>query len=133
MAKYIGAIGVAVSDLDASLEFYTSMIGMVELQRMELPTMQQVVLGFEGVRGPSVLLMRHNDASVNTKDNPIKLVFYVPDTAGMLEDHARRQLCYSHGGESRSRFLAERSSVLRKTRTVTWSNSCRSRRRNRRD
>jgi len=86
MAKYIGAIGVAVSNLDASLEFYTSMIGMVELQRMELPSMQQVVLGFEGVRGPSVLLMRHNDTSVNTKDNPIKLVFYVPDTAGMLEE-----------------------------------------------
>lgn len=86
MAKYIGAIGIAVSDLDASADFYTTMIGMVELQRMELPTMRQIVLGFEGVRGASVILMKHDDDSINCADNPVKLVFYVPDTAAMLED-----------------------------------------------
>lgn len=86
MAKYIGAVGIAVSDLDASAKFYTTMIGMVELQRMELPTLQQAVLGFEGVRGASVLLMKHKDESAQCHDNPVKLVFYVPDTAGMLED-----------------------------------------------
>ena len=86
MSKYIGAIGIAVSDLQASAAFYTKMLGMVELQTMELPTVTQIVLGFEGVRGASVLLMNYTDGrDINCKDVPVKLVFYVPDTEARLE------------------------------------------------
>ena len=86
MSKYFGAVGIAVSELEASAAFYTSMLGMVEMETIETPTARQIVLGFEGVRGASVLLMQHTDGQhVNCKDNPVKLVFYVPDAAATLE------------------------------------------------
>lgn len=86
MSKYIGAVGIAVSELDASAAFYTEMLGMVELQTMEISGMTQIVLGFEGVRGASVLLMKYNDdTNRDFKNSPVKLVFYVPDTAATLE------------------------------------------------
>ena len=86
MSRYFGAVGIPVTDLDASAAFYTAMLGMVELQTIEVPAMKQIVLGFEGVRGASVLLMKYTDGrNVNCKDNPLKLVFYVPDIASTLE------------------------------------------------
>jgi len=86
MSKYFGAVGIPVSDLETSAAFYTEMLGMVVLQTIEIPVMKQIVLGFEGVRGASVLLMQYTDGrDVNCKDNPLKLVFYVPDTAATLE------------------------------------------------
>ena len=86
MSRYFGAVGIPVSDLDGSAAFYTSMLGMVELQTIEVPFMKQIVLGFEGVRGASVLLMKYTDGrNVSCKDNPIKLVFYVPDITATLE------------------------------------------------
>ncbi|MGI9220409.1 MAG: VOC family protein [Woeseiaceae bacterium] len=87
MAKsYMGAVGIPVTDLDASAAFFTSILGMVELQTIEIDVMKQVVLGFEGVRGPSVLLMSYTDGrDVDCKDNPMKLVFYVPDIVAAVE------------------------------------------------
>ncbi|MGI9235500.1 MAG: VOC family protein [Woeseiaceae bacterium] len=86
MSKYIGAVGIAVSELETSVAFYTNIVGMVELQTFELPAVTQVVLGFEGVRGASVLLMKHkDDTNRNFENSPVKLVFYIPDTAATLE------------------------------------------------
>jgi lactoylglutathione lyase len=86
MSKYFGAVGIAVSELDTSAAFYTAMLGMVVLQTIETPSLKQIVLGFEGVRGASVLLMKYTDGrDVDCKGNPVKLVFYVPDTAATLE------------------------------------------------
>lgn len=86
MSKYFGAVGIAVNELDTSAAFYTTLLGMVELQTVENPSMKQIVLGFEGVRGASVLLMKYtDDRNRNFKDSPVKLVFYVADTAATLE------------------------------------------------
>ena len=86
MSKYIGAVGIAVSELDTSAAFYTEMLGMVVLQTIEFPTMKEIVLGFEGVRGASVLLMQYTDGrSPGCEDDAVKLVFYVPDANAILE------------------------------------------------
>lgn len=86
MAQYFGAVGIPVTDLEASTDFYTRILGMVVLQTMEVPPVRQVVLGFEGVRGASVVLMKYTDGrDVDCEGNPLKLVFYVNDAAATLD------------------------------------------------
>ena len=86
MSTYLGAAGIAVSDLDRSAAFYTELLGMVVLQTIEVPTMREIVLGFEGVRGASVLLMKYTDGrNPSCKDDPVKLVFYVANARATLE------------------------------------------------
>jgi len=76
----VGAVGIAVSDLTRSVDFYSRVFGMKELMTLKLPEMDEVILGFEGSRGAAVVLMRYTDGSDhNTQDIPVKLVFYVPD------------------------------------------------------
>ena len=85
MSKYIGAFGIAVSDLDKSTAFYTDVLGMVVLQTIEIPNVKQIVLGFEGVRGASVLLMKYTDGrSPVCEEDAVKFVFYVPDAGATL-------------------------------------------------
>src|SRR5688572_12942011 len=76
----LGAAGIAVSDLGRSVDFYRQAFGMVELMKLRLPDMDEVILGFEGGRGAAVVLMQYTDGSTNeTTGHPVKLVFYVPD------------------------------------------------------
>jgi len=85
MSHYLGAVGIAVSDLEKSARFYCDQIGMVQLQTIELPYMKEIVLGFEGIRSASVVLMHYIDGSnPNCTDNPIKLVFYVDNAKAIL-------------------------------------------------
>ena len=86
MSTYLGAAGIAVSDLDRSAAFYTELLGMVVLQTIEVPTMREIVLGFEGVRGASVLLMKYTDGrNPSCEDDSVKLVFYVANAKATLE------------------------------------------------
>ena len=86
MSKYLGAVGITVNELDTSAAFYTEMLGMVELQTIEAPTMTEIVLGFKGVRSAAVLLMKYTDGrKPNCEGDPVKLVFYVPDAKSTLE------------------------------------------------
>ena len=86
MSKYLGAAGIAVTNLEASTAFYTSILGMTELQTIELPTMKEIILGFEGTRSAAVILMQYTDGTPVNRDNkPGKLVFYVDETAATLD------------------------------------------------
>ncbi len=79
-APYLGAVGIGVSDLKRSIDFYTRVLGMVKLQRFALPYMDEMVVGFEGSRGSALVLMHWTDGSERTyQDLPIKVVLYVPD------------------------------------------------------
>ena len=74
----LGAVGIGVSDLVRSTDFYSRVIGMTQTQTFSLDYMEEVVLAFEG--RTAVVLMHYTDGSVrNYKDNPVKLVFYVTD------------------------------------------------------
>ncbi len=84
-STYIGAIGIGVSDLEQSTDFYTRVMGMKKLQTINLPHMNEELLGYEG-RSASLVLMNFIDGSnPNYKDNPIKLVVYVPDVATVID------------------------------------------------
>lgn len=76
---YIGAVGIGVSDLAASSDFYTRVVGMKVITTFELDYMDEVIVGFEG-RSAALVLMHWTDGSArNYRDNPVKIVLYVAD------------------------------------------------------
>lgn len=81
---YLGATGIGVSNLARSVDFYTRVLGMKQLQTFKLDYMDEVVVAHEG--RTAVVLMHYTDGSArNYKDNPIKLVFYVTDPKAVAE------------------------------------------------
>ena len=83
---YVGAVGIGVSDLKRSIDFYTRVIGMTKLQRFRLPHMDEMVVGFEGRRGSAIVLMHWTDGSdPSYRDLPIKIVLYVPDPPAVAD------------------------------------------------
>lgn len=54
------ATGIVVEDLDRSVRFYTDVIGMQELQRVDVPDLklQEAILSFGG-RGAALVLMEY--------------------------------------------------------------------------
>ena len=80
----LAAVGIGVSDMGRSEDFYTRVLGMQVQQRIELPHLREVVVGYEG--RTSVVLMHWLDESKpNYRNNPVKLVFFVPDAKGLIE------------------------------------------------
>lgn len=79
------ATGIGVSDLDRSADFYTRVLGMKVQQTFKLDHMDEIMVGYEG-KGASLVLMHWTDGSARTyRDNPIKLVLYVPDAAAAVD------------------------------------------------
>jgi lactoylglutathione lyase len=79
---FLTAVGIGVSDLDRSADFYSRVLGMKPLQTFKLDYMDEIMLAHEGRN--AVVLMHYTDGSVrNYKDNPVKLVFYVTDPVGL--------------------------------------------------
>ena len=86
MAEYLSAVGIVVVDLEVAAGFYESALGMTSLQTITLPTMKEIVLGFEGTRSAAVLLMKYTDGTQyenNNRDG--KLVFYVNNVSEKIE------------------------------------------------
>jgi lactoylglutathione lyase len=82
---YIGAVGIGVSDLARSADFYTRVLGMKVITTFKLDYMDEIVVGFEG-RGSALVLMHWTDGSArNYANNPIKIVLYVPDPRAAAE------------------------------------------------
>lgn len=76
--EFLGAVGIGVSDLRASAEFYKAALGFTEQRTVTLPYLEQIILLHEG--RAALLLMCWTDGSErNYKDAPVKLVFYVTD------------------------------------------------------
>ena len=86
MADYLSAVGIVVVDLELAAGFYERALGMTSLQTITLPTMKEIVLGFEGTRSAAVILMKYTDGTQhenNKRDG--KLVFYVNNASRTLE------------------------------------------------
>ncbi len=82
----LGAIGIGVSDLSRSADFYMRVLGMKQLRTFKLPYMDEIVLGLEGSRGSAIVLMQWTDGSErHYGNNAIKLVFYVPDPKALVQ------------------------------------------------
>ncbi|MFI4934160.1 MAG: VOC family protein [Caulobacterales bacterium] len=81
---FLTAVGIGVSDLKTSADFYSRVLGMKQLQVFKLDYMEEIMLAHEGRN--AVVLMHYTDGSVrNYRDNPVKLVFYVVDPVGLTE------------------------------------------------
>ena len=86
MAEYLSAVGIAVVDLKLAADFYERALGMTSLRTITLPTMKEIVLGFEGSRSAAVILMKYTDDTHIENNHKVgKLVFYVNNTSGTLE------------------------------------------------
>lgn len=84
-ASHFVATGIGVSDLDRSADFYTRVLGMKVQQTFKLDYMDEIMVGYEG-KGASLVLMHWTDGSARTyRDNPIKIVLYVPDAAAAAD------------------------------------------------
>src|ERR1700756_2060462 len=84
MTHAFRAVGIGVSDLRRSLDFYTEVLGMEKLQTFSLPNMEEIIVGYPG--SASVALMHYTDGSnPHYKDNPVKIVFDVPDVDALAK------------------------------------------------
>lgn len=84
-STYIGAMGIGVSDLEKSTDFYSRLVGMKKIMTLEPGYMTENVMGFEG-KGAALVLMHYTDGSnPHYQDNPVKVVIYVPDAQEKVE------------------------------------------------
>lgn len=81
---FLTAVGIGVSDLKRSEDFYTRVLGMQRTGVFKVDYMDEVMVAHEG--RSAVVLMHYTDGSTpNYRDNPVKLVFYVTDPVGLIE------------------------------------------------
>jgi lactoylglutathione lyase len=81
---YLMAVGIGVTDLARSAEFYQRVLGMKQTQTINLDHMDEIVLVHEG-RNAIVLMHWKDGVQRNYRDNPVKLVFQVEDAKRLIE------------------------------------------------
>jgi predicted enzyme related to lactoylglutathione lyase len=82
MPSTLGAVGIGVSNMQKSVQFYTSMLGMKPTQTFDVAAFTETVLAFPHKRaGSQIILMEYKDKARNVKEESGKLVFYVEDVA----------------------------------------------------
>jgi predicted enzyme related to lactoylglutathione lyase len=80
------AVGIGVSSLEASAEYYTETLGFEFRRDIAVPGfMDEKELGSREMRGISVVLMHYHDESKDYKDVPVKIVMTVPDAERYAE------------------------------------------------
>jgi lactoylglutathione lyase len=80
--RSVAAVGIVVQDLDRSLDFYTSVLGLQEAQRVDVPDMSlfEIILTFPGSRGAAIILMQFSDDGDRSyHDDGGKVVLFVGD------------------------------------------------------
>jgi lactoylglutathione lyase len=83
--SYLGGVGIGVSDLKRSVDFYTRVCGMKQLMNLKLPYMDEVIVGYSNARSALVLMHWTDGSEKNYSDLPIKVVLYVPDPAALAD------------------------------------------------
>ena len=79
----LSAVGIGVSDLQKSTDFYVNVMGMEKVRTYELDYMNEVLLRYPD--GESYLVLMHwiDGSKRNYKDNPIKLVTRTKDPVAL--------------------------------------------------
>lgn len=81
----LSAVGIGVSDLQASTAFYVDVLDVDVLRTYELGYLNEVVLGYPDSSGAVLVLMHWPEQQRNYDGNDVKLVFDVEDPAAILE------------------------------------------------
>lgn len=75
-------MGIGVSSLDDSADFYTRVVGLQFRRDIDVPGfMDEKELGSYQMKGPALVLMHYEDESRTYKDIPAKVVFGVSDAS----------------------------------------------------
>jgi lactoylglutathione lyase len=79
----LSAVGIGVSDLQKSADFYKNVMGMEQVRTYELDYMNEILLRYPD--GESYLVLMHwiDGSKRNYKDNPIKLVTRTKDPVAL--------------------------------------------------
>lgn len=79
----LSAVGIGVSDLERSTDFYVNVMGMEKVRTYELSYMNEVLLRYPD--GESYIVLMHwiDGSNPNYKDLPIKLVTRVKDPVAL--------------------------------------------------
>jgi len=82
----LGGIGIAVSSIEKSRDFYVSTLGYTDTGvTFNAPQFNELVLTLPGEHtGSAIVLMKWKDNRV-VKDVPVKLAFYVPDVKASID------------------------------------------------
>lgn len=81
----LGAVGIGVSDLEASSRFYQDVLGLEVKQTYALGYLDEIVLGYPDGGGAALVLMNWPDQVRPYDGNDVKIVFYVADPAAVIE------------------------------------------------
>lgn len=85
-APVLVGVGIGVSNLDQSADFYTRVLGLKFVRNIPVPGfMNEKELASSLARGPSVVLMDYEDPTRVTTDIPAKIVLSVPNAAAFAE------------------------------------------------
>ncbi|HEX5005639.1 MAG TPA: VOC family protein [Hyphomonadaceae bacterium] len=79
----LSAVGIGVSDLAKSTDFYVNVMGMEKIRSYHLDYMDEEVLGYP--EGESYIVLMHwtDGSKRNYKDNPVKVVTRVKDPVAL--------------------------------------------------
>jgi predicted enzyme related to lactoylglutathione lyase len=84
------ALGFAVSDLQASVDFYTNVMGMKQTGEYDLGTLTEKVMQYSTGHGSAIVLQGYSDTTPrNYKNNPVIQVHQVTDAAATAARIAR--------------------------------------------
>ena len=79
----LSAVGIGVSDLAKSTDFYVNVMGMQKIRSYKLDYMDEEVLGYPDGESYIVLMHWTDGSPRNYKDLPIKIVTRVKDPAAL--------------------------------------------------
>jgi lactoylglutathione lyase len=78
-------VGIGVTDLAKSTDFYTRVLGLKLQYELKLPHMHENILGFDAASASVILMWYTDGVPRNYKDLPIKIVLDVPDVHGLAK------------------------------------------------
>lgn len=79
----LSAVGIGVSDLARSTDFYVNVMGMEKIRSYHLDYMDEEVLGYPDAESYIVLMHWTDGSTRNYKDLPVKIVTRVKDPAAL--------------------------------------------------
>lgn len=79
----LSAVGIGVSDLAKSTDFYVNVMGMQKIRSYHLDYMDEEVVGYPDAESYIVLMHWTDGSSRNYKDLPIKIVTRVKDPVAL--------------------------------------------------
>lgn len=91
----LSAVGIAVKDIERSADFYKRVCGMSEIRRIDLPHIEEIIVGYDGgaTGSTSLILMRWKNRELSVPESDqFKLVLRVPDALAFRDLVAKEGL-----------------------------------------